>query len=243
MPLSIFGTYVQPGQVVFYPFYEAYKDKDFEYAPNELGYAPDVDYRGEYEASEVLLFLGYGVSSRISLEIEAALIRASLERSPLDDSGLPLEIEEEGIGDVEGQVRWRWAPETASRPEVFSYFETVGPTQDKGSLIGTTDWEFKLGTGLVRGFGFGTMTFRAAVDYDLADRTVGMGELAIEYLRRLSPSWRVFAAVEGAEDEWELIGEAQYHLSRNVWFKANTGVGLTSKATDWAPELGVVFSF
>jgi hypothetical protein len=39
------------------------------------------------------------------------------------------------------------------------------------------------------------------------------------------------------------VGEAQWFVRPNVFVKLNSGVGLTSKATDWAPEIGVVFSF
>lgn len=87
------------------------------------------------------------------------------------------------------------------------------------------------------------MTARAAVEYDHAEEVVDLGEAAIEYLKRLSSSWRVFGAVEGSGDELELITEAQWHFSRRVLLKLNNAFGLTSKATDWAPEVGLLFSF
>jgi hypothetical protein len=243
VPLSMFGTYIQKGQLIVYPFFEYYQDRNYEYAPNELGFAEDKDYRGDYEASEQLLFLGYGFTDRLAVEMEAAVIQAELERSPRDVSGLPQEIEESGLGDVEGQLRWRWAAERpGGRPEVFSYFETVLPTQDAGSLIGTSDWEFKLGTGLIRGFSWGTLTARGAVEYDKAAKTTELGELAFEYLKRLSSSWRVYAGVEGTQDEIEAISEVQWHISGGVFLKVNNAFGVTSKATDWAPEVGLVLS-
>jgi hypothetical protein len=241
IPLSQFGTYIEPGELIVYPFFEYYRDGNHEYAPNELGGTLDVDYRGNYRATEELLFLGLGVSERLAIELEGALIQASLDRDPADLSGVPDRTEESGLGDVEGQLRWRWVAESAERPELFSYFETVFPTQDAGSLIGTTDWEFKLGSGVIRGFRWGTMTVRAAVEYDNAEGAAEIGEAAVEYLRRLSPRWRVFGAVEGTQDEIELIPEAQLRLSERVVLKLNSAFGLTSKATDWAPEVGVLF--
>ncbi|MGH7569141.1 MAG: hypothetical protein ACREL9_09260 [Gemmatimonadales bacterium] len=70
------------------------------------------------------------------------------------------------------------------------------------------------------------------------------GEYAIEYLKRLSPSWRVFAAVQGAGgvDEVSLITEAQWHISPRVFIRFNQEIGLTSLATDWEPQLGVLFT-
>jgi hypothetical protein len=47
--------------------------------------------------------------------------------------------------------------------------------------------------------------------------------------------------VEGTQDEVELLTEAQWHVRSNVFLKLNSGFGLTSKANDWSPELGIVF--
>jgi len=240
---SMFATYVQEGQLLVYPFVELYRDSDYEYKPAELGYDEDVDYRGRYTASEELLFLAYGVSDRLAIEMEAAIIQAKLEKSAEDGSGVPDEIKESGLGDVEGQLRWRWAGETNGSPEIFSYLETVFPTQEEGSLIGTSDWEFKFGTGVMRGFSWGTMALRAAVEHDRGEGETDIGELAVEYVKRLSPSWRVYAGAEGTQDEWEMITEVQWHLAPQIFVKLNNAFGLTSKATDWAPEFGVMFGF
>jgi hypothetical protein len=240
---SMFGTYIERGQWLVYPFFEYYRDGDAEYAPDEFGYEGEEDYRGKYRAQEFLIFLGYGVSDRLALELEAAVIDAKLETAPEDPSEVPDEIEESGLGDVEGQLRFRCWAENERRPEIFSYFEYVLPLQKDKDLIGTQDWEFKLGFGFIKGFGFGTTTFRLAGEYARDESKFELGEYAIEYLRRLSPIWRVFAAVEGSEDEVELIPEVQARLNRRMTLKLNSAFGLTSKATDWAPEIGLLFTF
>lgn len=243
IPTSMFGIYVEPGEFLLYPFVEYYMDKDAEYSPDELGYGLDLDFRGKYRATEGLIFLGYGISDRLAVEFEAAVITARQYKAPNDPSAMPSLVEESGLGDVEGQLRWRWRRETANRPEIFSYFETVFPLQKNKRLIGTQSWEFKLGTGFVRGFSWGTTTIRAAVEYDAGEGTGALGEYAVEYLKRVSPSFRLFAGVEGSEDELELITEGQWFLRPNLVLKLNNAFGLTSKATDWAPEIGVMFSF
>lgn len=242
IPTSMFATYIERGEFLFYPFFEYYRDDDAEYAPIELGYGLDEDFRGRYRASEGLIFLGYGISDRLAVEFEAAYIQAELETSPDDPTNVPSEIEESGLGDVEGQVRYRWSMENERRPEIFNYFEYVLPLQKDKLLIGTQDWEFKLGTGIIKGFGWGTMTGRVAGEYSAAESKLELGEYAIEYLRRLSPMWRILGAMEGAQDEVELITEAQLHLSSGMFLKVNNAFGLTSKATDWAPEVGLMFS-
>jgi hypothetical protein len=242
-PTSMFGTYIERGEWLVYPFLELYRDRNAEYSPSELGYGLDKDFRGKYRATEGLLFIGYGVTDRLAVEFEAAVISARLEKSPSDTTRVPSVLAQSGLGDVEGQLRWRWNRETARGPEVFSYFETVLPLQKRKKLIGTSAWEFKLGTGFVRGFSWGTTTLRTAIEYDAAEKVFGLGEFALEYLRRVSSRLRLFTAVEGTGDEIEWISEAQWSLLPNVVLKLNNAIGVTSKATDWAPEIGLLFSF
>jgi hypothetical protein len=243
LPTSMFGTYIERGQFLFYPFLEYYHDDNAEYSPQELGYGLDQDFRGRYRAIEGLIFLGYGISDRLAIELEAAWISARLDTSPQDPTAVPDRIEESGLGDVEGQIRFRWRSETASAPEIFSYFETVLPLQRDRRLIGTADWEFKFGTGIVRGFSWGTTTLRAAVEYNTADRKMELGEFALEYLKRISPQLRAYLGVEGTQDEIELIPELQVFLRPTIVLKLNSAVGVTSKANDWAPEIGLLFVF
>ena len=243
LPTSMFGTYIRKGELLVYPFFEYYLDNDYEYKPEELGYGLDEDFRGKYRATEGLLFLGYGITDWLAVEIEAAVIKASLEKSSDDPSDTPAKIEESGTGDVEGQLRARFLRETEGRPEIFGYFEAVSPQQKDKVLIGTPDWELKYGMGAIKGFSWGTLTARVAVEYSMEDSKGELGEYAVEYLKRISPTWRVYLGVEGAQDEVELIPEAQLHFSDSIYLKLNSAFGVTSKATDWAPEVGVVFSF
>jgi hypothetical protein len=241
IPTSMFGVYIARGEFIFYPFFEYYRDSNAEYKPAELGYGLEQDFRGKARASEGLIFLGYGISDRLAIEFEAAVIKERLEKSPDDPSATPSVLEESGLGDVEGQLRWRWNRETESKPEFFSYFETVFPTQKDKKLIGTPDWEFKLGTGIVRGFAWGTATLRLSAVYE--ENELGPGEYALEYLKQLSSLLRLYVGIEGTEDEVEFITDTQWFLTDNIRLKLNSAFGLTSKATDWAPEVGLLFSF
>lgn len=243
IPTSMFGTYVRPGELLVYPFFEYYLDDDMEYSPSELGYELDEDFRGKFRGYEGLIFLGYGVTDWLAVEFEAAVMKAKLETSPDDPTDIPDKIEESGLGDVEGQFRLRWMKEQERRPELFSYFETVFPLQKEKKLIGTPDWEFKLGTGATKGFSWGTITLRVAAEYSMEESKVEAGEYAIEYLKRLSPAWRLYLGIEGSEDEVELIPELQWHLTNSIFMKLNSAFGITSKAEDWAPEVGIMFSF
>lgn len=242
VPLSMFGTYLRSGQLMVYPFFEYYRDGDYEYESGELGFGTDItELRSRYRAKEALLMFGYGLSENVAFEVEAAVISATLTKSPLDSSTMPTVLSQSGLGDVEAQLRWRYNRESDSRPEVFSYFETVFPFQKQKLLIGTPEWEFKFGTGIIRGFSFGTLTARAAVAN--VGGTFEPGEYAIEYLRRVSPRLRIYAGLEGSEDEVEAIGEAQIFLRPNVMLKINNAFGVTPKAPGWAPEIGIAFFF
>lgn len=243
LPVSMFGTYIRKGELLVYPFFEHDRDDNFEYKPAELGFGIESDFRGKYRASEGLIFIGYGITDWMAVEVEAAVIKATLEKAADDPSAMPEKIEESGTGDLEGQLRFRLLRESGQRPEVFGFLEAVSPQQKDKVLIGTPDWEFKVGTGVIKGFSFGTMTLRAAVDYSVEESKAELGEYAIEYLRRLSPAWRIFLGIEGSQDEASLITEAQWILTETIFIKLNSGFGITSKAIDWAPEIGVMFSF
>ena len=243
VPSSMFGTYVTKSQLLFYPFYEYYYDSDMEYSPDEFGYDTVHDYRGKFRGHEGLIFVGYGVTDWLMVEMEAAVISASVEKADDDVSTMPAKLEESGLGDVEGQVRWRWMTENKRRPELFSYFETVFPLQKDKVLIGTQDWEYKLGFGATKGFSFGTLTIRFATEYDRGEDKTAPGEYAVEYLKKISSRLRIYGGMEGSDDEIEVLAEAQVHLNRHTFLKFNSGFGATSKATDWAPEIGMVFSF
>ena len=243
IPSSMFGTYINKGELIIYPYYEFYYDQDAEYKPVELGYDLSEDFRGKYRAHEGLIFIGYGLSDRLALEFEAAVITAKQYKSKDDTSDMPDPLKEEGLGDVESQLRWRWNKERANRPELFSFFETVFPFQKDKKLIGTQDWEIKLGTGVMKGFHWGTMTLRLAAEYDGAEEKVEAGEFALEYLKQVSKLFRFFVGVEGTQDEVELITDLQFHLLENAFLRINNAFGVTSKATDYAPEFGILFHF
>jgi len=137
----------------------------------------------------------------------------------------------------------RPAHETWSRPEVFSYLEVDSPFQRSRRIIGTQTWAYKFGAGTIKGFSFGTLTGRVAGEYDEADKQVVFGEYTLEYLTRFSPKFRFYTGMEGDQDEIEWIVEGQYWLAQHVHLKLNTALGVTSKAPDFAPEIGIMFSF
>lgn len=214
---SMFGTYIRKGELLFYPFFEWYADSNFEYKPSEHGFGLDVDHRGRYHASEGLVFLGYGLTNNLLVEFEAAVITAELRKSPSDPSAMPARITESGLGDVEMQVRWRFAEESATRPEAFTYFETVFPLQRDRTLIGTQDWEYKIGLGIARGHSWGTTTFRVSADYTRLEHKWEPGEFGVDYFKRLSPAWRVLGGIEVNQlDEVALVTEAQWHFTSRV---------------------------
>jgi hypothetical protein len=240
-PTSMFGTYIQKGEWIVYPFFEYYLDNNMEYSPNDFGFPLDQDFRGRFRANEELAFLAYGLTDRVALEFEAAIIHASLVKSPDDPTGMPGKTVESGLGDVQMQIDWMWSKETDRRPGFFGYAEVVVPHHKSKPLIGTPDLETKAGVGLIRGFRWGTITVRAAVEQ--AGRSFNLGEYAIEYYKRLSKTFCVYTGIEGSQDELEYIAELQVWLSGSVRLKFNSAFGITSKATDWAPEIGLMISF
>jgi len=241
IPTSMFGTYIQKGEWIAYPFFEYYLDHNMEYSPNDFGFTLDQDFRGRFRANEELVFLGYGLTDRVALEFEGAVIRASLVKSPDDPTAMPDKLIESGLGDVQMQVDWMWSRETDRRPGFFSYAEVVVPHHKSKPLIGTPEIETKVGIGLIRGFRWGTITVRTSVEQ--AGSVFDFGEYAVEFYKRLSKTFAVYTGIEGEQDEIEYIAEVQVWLSPTVRLKLNNSFGLTAKATDWAPEIGLMISF
>jgi len=240
---SMFGTYIRKGDLIIYPYWEGYVDNNREYKPAELGYGVDQDFRGRYRESEYLFFVGYGLTDKLAFQTEIAAASASLTKSASDPSSLPALIEESGLTSFETQLRWRWKEETASRPELWSYLDVVYPINKDKLIIGSDGFDIEFGTAITRGYRWGTLTARASFLYESASSShVDFGEYGVEYLKRLSPSWRVFFAVQGATDEISLVTEAQWHITDRVFIRFNQEIGLTSKANDWEPQLGVLFT-
>ena len=246
VPTSRFGMYVARGELLVNPFFAYSTDHNREYQPAKLGYGLLQDYRGRFRSSEGLLFVAYGVTDWLAVEFEASRIRATLDKSPNDTSATPSRIEESGLGDVEGQLRMRLVREGRGRPEMFGFLEVTIPSQTGKVLIGNPDWDVRPGIGVVRAFPWGTMTTRVTVEYNHDDRLWDLGEFSIEYLRPLSPSWRLNLAFEGGEtgamDEWDLVAGVRWRVRDSFFLKLDNAIGLMSKSTDWAPELGIVWS-
>jgi hypothetical protein len=243
---SLFGTYIRQGQLLFYPFIEYSRDNNREYQPAEFGLGGNVDFRGRFHGSAGQFFVGYGITDWLALEFEAAFQSATLRKSPRDTFATPAKIHESGVGDIEGQLRARLKRENDHFPEIFSYAEITVPSQRHKLLIGDPDWDVKPGVGLVKGFSWGTVTLRIAAEYNHRESKLDLGEGAVEYLKRLSSSVRLYLAVEGGEggamDEWDFISGVQLRVRDFVSLKVDNALGISSKATDWAPQIGLMFA-
>ena len=243
---SLTGIYIQKGELLVHPFFEYVRDHNREYQPKDFGVGPDVDFRGRSRRQAGQLFLGYGVTDWLALEFEGAYLRETLRKSPRDTFPTPTKIEESGITDLEAQVRLRPLRETARRPEVFAFLEVTARAQARKLLIGDPDWDLRPGIGLTRGFSWGTLTARVTGEYNRAGKNLDFGEVALGYLKRLHPAWRVYLGIEGGEggamDEWELIPSVQWSPLPAILVRLESPLGLSSKAADWSPQFGLVFT-
>jgi len=243
MSTSLFGTYIRKGEWLVYPFYEYTVNKNEEYKPSELGYNDNSDHLGKMTQHEALLFGAYGFTDRLMVEIEPAYwTTATLTKADDDPSNQPARIKETGFGDLDMQVRWRWKDESERYPELFSFVEITPPLQKNRKIIGTQDAEYSFGFGVIKGFHWGTVTVRGSYLYSTAEGSE-FSEYAVEYLKKISARWRFVGAVEGEQEDIAAIVEAQIHINDRCFIKLNNGFGLTKKVEDFAPEVGVVFSF
>jgi len=244
---SVFGTYVEPHQWLVLPAVGTTRDRNLEYNPLEWGYGTQVDLRGTFRSSEAQVFLAYGVTAWLAFELEGSYLSARFTKSPSDTSGTPANIKQAGITDFAGQARVRLARERRRRPEIFASLEFIPSTQKRKFLIGDKRSDLKGEIGLVRGYHFGTMTLKTTVEYNHGDHHWDLGETSLEYLRQVSPAWRLFLAIEGGEtgapDEWVLVTAGQWRISNRAFLKLSNGFGLMSKSTDWEPQVGIMLAF
>ena len=76
-----------------------------------------------------------------------------------------------------------------------------------------------------------------ALDYNTGEKNIEPGEYALEYLERLSDHFRIFMMIEGSQDEASFVLGMQWFITPGIMLNANTGIGVTSKATDFASEV------
>jgi hypothetical protein len=245
VPASIFGTYIREGELLIYPFFEYARDHNKEYNTREFGFPLDQDFRGRFRSTAAQMFLGYGVNNWLALEFELAYMHATLEKSPGDPLS-PAKTTESGIGDLEAQIRARVRAETPKGPEVFVFGDATFPSHKQKLLIGDKDWDLRPGFGVTKGFSWGTLTGKISGEWNREESHPILGELALEYLKRLSPATRLFLAIEGGEgganDEADFVAGLQWWIKDRVMIKLDNSIGLQSKSPDWVPQLGVMFS-
>ena len=242
--LSEFQTYIERGQFFVLPSVAYTRDHNLEYNPLDWGYGTQVDLRGTFHSSQAELLLAYGVTDWLAVELEGSYVSAHFQRSPSDTGATPARIHDTGLADFAGQVRVRFSQERGRRPEIWGAVEVIPASQRTKVLIGDKLTDVKGEIGLTRGYRFGTMTLRTTVEYNHGDHHWDLGETSLEYLRRLSPAWRLMLAIEGGEggapDEFVFVTAAQWRVARGMFVKLANSVGLMSKSTDWEPQLGLL---
>jgi hypothetical protein len=242
---SLLGSFVRKGEWMAYTFYEFERDSTAGYTGEDLGFEGDEEYVGQSTEHQAIMLLAWGVTPDLAIEFEAAFYqRATLERDPDDDTtGMPDRFSESRYGALEAQLHWRIATETEHRPEFFANLEVGPPDAGDMVLLGNSDWEAEAGLGAIKALPWGTMAVRASVAYDAGDGEIEMGEYAIEYCRRLTPSCRIAAALIGEPDELSLLSEVQWRFRENAFTRINVALGVTDEAPDFGGQFGAVFSF
>ena len=243
---SMQETYVAKHELLVFPFGALSRDHNFEYQPSNFGVGSDQDYRGHFRTNEAQLFLAYGITDWLAVEVQTSDIHARFQRAPDDTTGTPAAISQAGVSDLEGQIRMRLGRERGRRPEFFAGIEILPPIHPHQSLIGDGQWDVKGEIGATRTYGWGALTLRTTIEYNRGDTHWDLGESSLEFLRPVSRTWRLFAAVEGGEggapDDWTLVTAASWRIGNGVFLKFGNSVGIFSKATDWEPQVGVLWA-
>src|SRR6266850_2338515 len=73
---SMAETYVAKHQLLVFPFAALSRDHNFEYQPASFGIASNQDFRGHLRTNEAQLFLAYGITDWLAVEVETSDIHA-----------------------------------------------------------------------------------------------------------------------------------------------------------------------
>jgi hypothetical protein len=236
-PASLFGTTIERGQLVIFPFLAFTRDHNLEYQPAEFGFALQDDVRGRFRSEQAQLFIAYGITDWLAVEVESSRIHARLDKAANDTSAMPGRIDESGFGDFEAQLRLR-------RGNFFGSIELLPPQQRSKRLFGDAQWNVKGGIGFIRPLAWGTFLLRTTLEYNRGDGHWDLGETALEFLRDLGAAGRLSLAIEGGEggapDDYGFVSGIRWRIGRGVFVKFDNALGLMSKATDWESQLGVM---
>jgi hypothetical protein len=243
---SMVETYVEPGQLLVYPFAAYSWDHNFEYQPTMFGFPREQDFRGHYKTTEAAIFLAYGVTDWLAVELEGSQITSTFEKAPADSFGTPARIRETGFSDISGQIRMRLGQERGRRPEFFASVEVLPPMHGRQVLIGDRQWDVKGEIGAAKAYRWGTMTFRTTIEYNRGDTHWDLGETSLEYLRQVSRRGRVLVAIEGGEggapDDWVFVTAGRWRIARGLDLKFANGLGMFSKSNDWESQIGLLLT-
>ena len=104
--------------------------------------------------------------------------------------------------------------------------EIVFPLQKDRKIIGTQVWEFKPLLGAVKGLSFGTVSAKFMVEFTQE------GEFDVEYAldwqKKLSPVFELYAGIEGTIDGIEIITQLQIYITPRISIKLNNAFGIPS---------------
>jgi len=245
VPTSQLGVSVQPGELLVQPIVEYARDSNFEYDPAEFGFPSTGEFKGHYHRDIETLWVAYGLGQQLALDFGASAARATLDRAFEDQTGMPERTEESGLGNLRARLSWEWGLPRERRPAYFAFGEFFVPHDRKRVLTGTADWVFQFGVGASREFASGVLSVRAGVLFEEASASAtDWGEVAVDYLARLSPRYAVLGALVVNEgDEVSLRAELRCAITPRIDLRVGSAVGLTSHGNDIAPEVGVLFRF
>lgn len=247
VPLSPTGIYLGLGEWLGLASYQSLKNRGFQYAPDEFGFAGEDDHLGDYRFSGGTVFLGYGISPSLAVGLKVTGGSTKLIKAPDDLSAMPPEMKESGLGEIAPEVSWRFMTETGSRPELFTYVSVLVPHDTDKNLIGTHDWVVLPGIGLNRQFSWATLAARMGFEYDTASASaLDFGKWSIEGQRRLSEAWWVSVGLEGQVGGGSNFDEVlqttfiEWSASPHIALRLGSRIGLTTMTEGWSGDIGIV---
>jgi hypothetical protein len=200
------------------------------------------EYATDLTDQDVLLFMTYGLGSRLAADIDA-----TMWQNPSFSPDQHWLLTNRRAPQQTFALQWRTErfQDRRNRVHMMGYLETVLPVDQPLASSSCHDCEFTLALGMVWGYRWSTISGRMSTDTvssDAAD-TDHSSNYGFQFLHDASPRWRYLLAVGREQDTLDVVGEALWRIRPDAYVSLTTGISDVNASAASNSDLKLYFSF
>ena len=185
---------------------------------------------------DVLLFLAYGLSDRLTTQINDSL----WQRQSLTPT--PRRQDRESLQPV-FSLHWRGDHfEAPQRADLMGYLATVVPAEQLPLAADCDDCEFTMAMGMIWGYRWSTLSGR--LSGESGSHELGRApNYGFSFMHRASPKWRYLLAVGRDDEAVDLLGSAQWRIRPDAYVSFTAGLDERQSLAGSQSDMKLHFSF